>query len=153
MSIACHIIQPCIPSIPFLSSLHISSVSILIIIPLFVPPLIIRILHIVTKLLHTFRHVIPLVLDILWYIFHSLHLLASPLRCVLREVFHILDAVIPLLLDVVSKVLGASDLLAGPARGVFREVADIVAEFVDAVGDVGFGAVPAIFCEGVLEMM
>jgi hypothetical protein len=61
-----------------------------------------------------------------------------------------LNAVIPLLLYVVAEILCASDLLAGPAGGVFGEVADVVAEFVDAVGDVGFGAVPAVFCEAVL---
>jgi len=132
---------------------HTSSISVFIIIPLLVPPLIIRILHIITKLLHTLRHIIPPVLDILRYIFHSLNLLARPLRCVFGEVFHVLDAVIPFLLDIVAKVLGASDLLAGPARCVLGEVADVVSEFVDAVGYVGFGAVPAVFCDGVLAMM
>jgi hypothetical protein len=51
------------------------------------------------------------------------------------------------LLHIIAKVFYASDLLACPACCVFGEVADVVTELVDALRDVGFGAVPAVFCK------
>ncbi|KAF7565621.1 hypothetical protein PtrM4_050550 [Pyrenophora tritici-repentis] len=82
-------------------------VVILILVPPLVPALIIRVFHVITKVLNSINHVIPLILNVLWNILDRLNLVSSPTSRVLREVLHIVNGI-------VVCVLGAADLLASP---------------------------------------
>jgi hypothetical protein len=120
---------------------------VIILIPLLILPLVIRIIHAISKLLYTLDLTIPFILNILRNVLYCLDLLARPLRRVLREILDILDAIVPFLLGVVAKVFDAADLLPGPIRCVLRKVGDVVAEFVEAAFGAGDCVVEALLCD------